>query len=424
MRMAKCIINLETLNRISNIFPCVAWKDHSTKDGQRIRITKGKKTGSESSYFDTNKDFEFHEILNQAVSSGKSDYEIILEFYNFKHTPNLSKSRAEIFKYLLPPEDQFLQIDKSVDFSYLTSKGIYNFFNRFFVEETFNKNLKELISTQLLLGEEFPLYEAYDSSEWICYYNNNGPRFTWDKGIDWKNIAYDPNVPWEGFEHYCQYRFTLVRIGYEKTCLNCDGKNKSIFLKKGLMFIRKQFSAYHSSDDTTNCLYGNIDYGVEHTKTHKDVFYIKNLDDTKLEIKMAIKHKKFQKQTKFEFTKRITNNEKVEYLQDITQIEKFQIQEENNNEIEFTKNVCKNFIEQFSDKEREYKKWLKETFLEKEQGIYNLLKEVELIFQGKEIESSLLLKYLQIYNCDNGFANIVIERFSKAHKEVKEEYDE
>ena len=417
--MAKCIINIDTINRISNIFPCVAWKDYAAKTKQRVLIDKSKKASFRSSYFDTNRDYDFHKKLNEAVSSGKSDYDIIVEFYNFKNTPDISESREKIFDYLLPPEDQFLQIDKSVDFSYLTAKGIYIFFNRFFVEEIFNKNLEELISTQLPPGEEFPLYKAYDSSGWICYYNNNGPRFTWDKNINWNNMAYSPNTPWEGFEHYCQYKFTLVRIGYEQTTFNGAEKNKTLCCKNGLDFLRSQFDSNPSDNENRN-LNGNIDYGTEITKNKKGIFYIKNLDDTILEIKTAILQKKYQKHIKFQGTKEVRNPDKINFMQDKTQVEASVKEEEREKELEFAQEFCENCIEQFPNAESKYKNWLKEEFLEKENGILRFLEEVDMIVRGNALESCLFFKYQKLYggneNTIEGLKEIFLECFESMRK--------
>lgn len=514
MRMAKCIVNLDTLNRISNIFPCVAWKDYAAKNGQRVLLDINEKAGSKSSYFDTNTDYNFHKILNDAVSSGKSDYDIIIEFYNFKNTKGISESRKKIFDYLLPPEDQFLQIDKSFDFSYLTSKGIYIFFNKFFVEKTFNKNLEELISTQLPPGEEFPLYKAYDSSEWLCYYNNNSPRFTWNQSIDWRNFAYSPNTPWEGFEHYCQYNFTLVRLGYENCVSNNSQKNMTKCVTDGKQFLCDFFCLDKASRDYNSdfdkvvpfefsdyeYLHGNINYGIEMTNPRKDVYYIKSFKDTELQIRKAIKYKKYQEMHDFifsyndretinklydkyfdimpagsvneygildfklryeelnkvlsfliqhEYDKKDENTirelqEKIESKKmsfgtfeegeqkDPNQkkneerkqaLENYKIEETRKEQTEFVKDVCLKFLDKFSSKEAEYKKWIMSEVIEKEYGIIKFMTEMKCLYNNN-FSSAIFSKYQQMYNCDIDFIDILIKRFSTAYNEVREEYDE
>lgn len=157
------VINKNTLDRISNIFPCVIWKDYSARNGKFVCIDEKKKIskkdkGSASGYFDKNTDTDFHQCLNEIVSVGKTDYDIVVSFYNFKNTPKLAKSKQKIFDYLLPPEEEFFQINNDQYSVAIGKNGIYSYFNQYYIEERFDTELASIISINLEPGKDFPLY--------------------------------------------------------------------------------------------------------------------------------------------------------------------------------------------------------------------------------------------------------------------------
>ena len=126
------VINKNTLDRLSKIFPNVVWKDYTNHYGKEldieIRQELYKKLSSRDKvgYLDRNTDSAFHRILNRIVDkTPNNDFDIINEFYKFKKNHKKGSSRAKIFDYLLPPEKDFYSVDPSASTNYvITSDGI------------------------------------------------------------------------------------------------------------------------------------------------------------------------------------------------------------------------------------------------------------------------------------------------------------
>ena len=145
------------------------------------------------------------------------------------------------------------------------------------------------------------------------------------------NFGHNPNVPWEAFQNHCQYEYTLVKIGYEKRNLNNPIYDKSTYKEEGFKFLRKDFKLekkkdYYNSrlrkrvdyEKSDYCiLEGNINFGIETilvkekpTKNHnknakkenKDIFLIKNFEQTKTAICYAIRNRKYENEKIFDFT--------------------------------------------------------------------------------------------------------------------------
>lgn len=334
------VINKNTLDRLSKIFPNVVWKDYTNHYGKEldieIRQELYKKLSSRDKvgYLDRNTDSAFHRILNRIVDkTPNNDFDIINEFYKFKKNHKKGSSRAKIFDYLLPPEKDFYSVDPSASTNYvITSDGIYFFFNKYFIEKKFEDNLFTDLQVQLVNGTDFPLNKAFNENmkEWLCYYDNGHTRFYWD--IKEKiNFGHNPNVPWEAFQNHCQYEYTLVKIGYEKRNLNNPIYDKSTYKEEGFKFLRKDFKLekkkdYYNSrlrkrvdyEKSDYCiLEGNINFGIETilvkekpTKNHnknakkenKDIFLIKNFEQTKTAICYAIRNRKYENEKIFDFT--------------------------------------------------------------------------------------------------------------------------
>ncbi len=321
------IINKNTLDRLSEIFPNVVWKDYTNHYGKDLDIEIRQKYKKQSSqdkvgYFDRNNDRAFHIILKEIVDSApNNDFDIISEFYNYKHS-----------HYLLPPKDNFNSVAQSIPTNDITlCGGIYIFFNEYFTEKKFESNLSADLQVNLKNGEKFPLNKAFNKEmkEWLCYYNDKN-RFQWDRK-EKINFGHNPNVPWEAFQNHCQYAYTLVKIGYEKRDSSKPIYDKSTYKEEGFKFIRKDFKLekkkdYYNSrlrqsvdyEKSDYCiLEGNINIGIETilvkekpTKNHnknakkenKDIFLIKNFEQTKTAICKAIRYRKYENEKIFDFT--------------------------------------------------------------------------------------------------------------------------
>lgn len=332
--------NKNTLDRLSKIFPNVVWKDYTNHYGKEldieIRQELYKKLSSKDKvgYLDRNTDSAFHRILNRIVDkTPNNDFDIINAFYKFKKSQKKGSERAKIFDYLLPPEKDFYSVTQSTYTNYIsTSGGIYFFFNKYFIEKKFEYNLSTDLQVHLNNGTKFPLNKAFNENmkEWLCYYVNDHPRFYWDKK-EKINFGHNPNVPWEAFQNHCQYEYTLVKIGYEKRNLNNPIYDKSTYKEEGFKFLRKDFKLekkkdYYNSrlrqsvdyEKSDYCiLEGNINIGIETilvkekpTKNHnknakkenKDIFLIKNFEQTKTAICNAIRNRKYENEKIFDFT--------------------------------------------------------------------------------------------------------------------------
>ena len=320
-------INKNTLDRLSKIFPNVVWKDYTNHYGKELSIEIRKKLYKKLSskdkvgYSDINTDSAFHIILNKIVDSAlKNDIDIINEFYKFKQSQKKNSNRAKIFDYLLPPEKDFFSVASSTSTNYITtSGGIYFFFNKYFIEKKFEDNLSTDLQVHLNNGTNFPLNKAFNENmkEWLCYYDNDKPRFHWDiKEKEKINFGHNPNVPWKAFQNRCQYAYTLVKIGYEQRDLSKPNFDKSTYQEEGVNLLCNFFKLeekkqdYNSRikksveyDESDYCiLKGNIFFGIE-TSNNKDSFSIKDYEKTKKDIIIAIRHRKYEQSAEiFDFT--------------------------------------------------------------------------------------------------------------------------
>lgn len=490
--MSERIINQQMLDRIEGLFPCVIWKDYTAKNGKRVFLDDGRKKKSNKDgccapgYFDKNTDRLFYDELVNLVRTSRSDLDLIKAFYDFKNNYGLSDSRKKIFDYLLPPENEFLGIS---NIQKMASIGdIYMFFNQYFVEEKFNNNLAKKIPVQLV-PEGGGLYKEYTSKDWVCYYNNDGPRFTWEKNIDWKNFGYSPNNPWEGFEHYCQYRYTLVYVGYEKILSAVKELNKTDSWKKGLEFLYNKFELESKRKDYNSkqrksvdyeesdyvCLMGNINYGIERTKTKKDVFYIKNFKETELEINTAKKHCKYEKKSGFFTLPEIDNKTKIRILEkyrskmspneldscssDEEKLNKILtfIEENNGNKEdkkcilklmkkiksksrvsisdvgernlgshdedgkkdEKIRIICNEFSNRFPKKEVKFKEWIKESTETYEKRCH-FFSELTKLYD-EDPECAIVKKYAELYKNENSAMSYIKTKFDEAIKKIQGE---
>ena len=130
MTRKKSVINKNTLDRLSKIFPNVVWKDYTNHYGKdldiEIRQKLYKKLSSQDKvgYLDINTDSAFHIILNKIVDSApNNDIDIINEFYKFKKNQKKNSNRAKIFDYLLPPEKDFCSTVQSSPTNYISMCG-------------------------------------------------------------------------------------------------------------------------------------------------------------------------------------------------------------------------------------------------------------------------------------------------------------
>lgn len=302
--MGESVKEKAKLDRISKIFPCVIWWDFTTCEGNSLDFEKSKELSKrnpdEIGFFQRSKDYN---SLIKAIDEVKTDFEIVESFYNFKNKP-----------YLLPPQKEFENISingsynwKKQDNAISDEKGLYLFFNKFYTEDKFEANLKSVLNLTNPLeddGNWFPISDKYFElsnpvpAGWICYYNNDKGRFDWDD-IDWLNYFYNPSNPWEAFQHFCQYHYTLLRIGYESDSSH-QNLNKLEYKNKGLKTLYDSLNSNRYS--SYEIFIGNVHIGIEMKKSKKNVFYIKNQNETEQEIKTAIKHKLYQKQNLFTFT--------------------------------------------------------------------------------------------------------------------------
>ena len=203
-------VDNEVVNRLIHIFPCVIWKD----------VGKIKKKKDYKGYFDhSDSGINFHNKLYNLIKSKVTDYTVVKSFYDFqKKVSNTEKTETPV-DYILPPEKAFKTIKKNKYNTYMDSEyekgGYYYLFNNCYIEQNFLKELSQIVQSSIPLDGVFPLCKGFGKwNDWICEYDSDHTRFKWDVKQEGWGVLHGTN-PWKAFYHYCQFCYTLARIGFE-----------------------------------------------------------------------------------------------------------------------------------------------------------------------------------------------------------------
>lgn len=264
----KIYIMNELLNKLTNYFPGVIWFDFSE--------SKGIET--------------FWELLEDINTQTESSKTFLLKLFEYNKS-NSENSKKETFKYMLPGEEFVKKIPQEFfDKQNNTFQAILDYEEMLFLKELINiLNIKE----SDLSNEDddyFPVAKYYPKwNEWSCLYDKKHYRFNWDSEIDYDILMYNPNNPFDAFIRKCQYAYTLLRIGYEN---HSNIKEKNKLKSKGFNEIANYFNLYDEREEDS--LFYNVQMGLETKANNKSFYYPKSFEESCIEIKSCIKHKRYQ----------------------------------------------------------------------------------------------------------------------------------
>lgn len=258
----------ELLNRLSNYFPGVIWIDFTDSKGIE----------------------NFWEILEDINTQTENPKTFLLKLFKYQKN-NAENTKKEIFKYMLPGEEFVKKIPQEFfDKQNNTFQAILDYEEMLFLKELINiLNIKE----SDLSNEDddyFPVAKYYPKwNEWSCLYDKKHYRFNWDSEIDYDILMYNPNNPFDAFIRKCQYAYTLLRIGYEN---HSNIKEKNKLKSKGFNEIANYFNLYDEREEDS--LFYNVQMGLETKANNKSFYYPKSFEESCIEIKSCIKHKRYQ----------------------------------------------------------------------------------------------------------------------------------
>lgn len=261
----------ELLNKLTNYFPGVIWIDFTDSKGIE----------------------NFWEILEDINTQTENPKTFLLKLFKYNKI-NSENSRKETFYYMLPKEEFVKEIPQEYFNKQINAfQAILDYEEVLFLKELINVlNIKE----SDLLNEDdgyYPVAKYYPKwNDWICSYDKHRYRFNWDSEIDYDILMYNPNDPFDAFIRKCQYAYTLLRIGIEKKT-NIESKIKNELKANGFNEIANYFDLYKERQDEEAFFY-NVQMGLESKANNKSHFYPKSFEESCIEIKSCLKHKRYQ----------------------------------------------------------------------------------------------------------------------------------
>lgn len=258
----------ELLNKLTNYFPGVIWIDFTDSKGIE----------------------NFWEILEDINTQTENPKTFLLKLFKYQKN-NAENTKKEIFKYMLPEETFVKEIPQEYfDKQNNSFQSILDYEEVLFLKELID-SLK--INESDLSNEDdgyYPVAKYYPKwNDWLCFYDKKHYRFYWDSEIDYDILMYNPNNPFDAFIRKCQYAYTLLRIGYENYS-NIKEKNK--LKSKGFNEIANYFNLYDEREEDS--LFYNVQMGLETKANNKSFYYPKSFEESCIEIKSCIKHKRYQ----------------------------------------------------------------------------------------------------------------------------------
>ena len=259
----------ELLYKLTNYFPGVIWIDFTDSKGIE----------------------NFWEILEDINTQTENPKTFLLKLFKYQKN-NAENTKKEIFKYMLPEETFVKEIPQEYfDKQNNSFQSILDYEEVLFLKELID-SLK--INESDLSNEDdgyYPVAKYYPKwNDWLCFYDKKHYRFNWDSEIDYDILMYNPNNPFDAFIRKCQYAYTLLRIGYENYS-NIKEKNK--LKSKGFNEIANYFDLYKERQDEEAFFY-NVQMGLESKANNKSHFYPKSFEESCIEIKSCLKHKRYQ----------------------------------------------------------------------------------------------------------------------------------
>ena len=256
------------IDRLFESFPGVIWSDFWNSKG-------------------TENFWELLEYINIQTENSKT---FLLKLFEYNKI-NSENSRKEIFKYMLPEEEFLKEIPQEYfDKQNNAFQAILDYEEMLFLKKLINiLNIKESdLSSED--DDYYPVGKYYPRwNEWLCFYDKHRYRFNWDSEINYDILMYNPNNPFDAFIRKCQYAYTLLRIGYENYS-NIKEKNK--LKSKGFNEIANYFNLYDEREEDS--LFYNVQMGLETKANNKSFYYPKSFEESCIEIKSCIKHKRYQ----------------------------------------------------------------------------------------------------------------------------------
>lgn len=258
----------ELLYKLTNYFPGVIWIDFTDSKGIE----------------------NFWEILEDINTQTENPKTFLLKLFKYQKN-NAENTKKEIFKYMLPEETFVKEIPQEYfDKQNNSFQSILDYEEVLFLKELID-SLK--INESDLSNEDdgyYPVAKYYPKwNDWLCFYDKKHYRFNWDSEIDYDILMYNPNNPFDAFIRKCQYAYTLLRIGYENYS-NIKEKNK--LKSKGFNEIANYFNLYDEREEDS--LFYNVQMGLETKANNKSFYYPKSFEESCIEIKSCIKHKRYQ----------------------------------------------------------------------------------------------------------------------------------